>query len=95
MLEADVDPAELPSDEDEFYDRQLIGLSAHRTSGDVLGEIISVVHLDEQDTLVIRTDTGAEVLVPFVAEIVPTVDVDGGFVVVADLPGLLDIENTE
>ena len=95
LLEVDVDPDELPSDESEFYDRQLVGLSARRTSGDVLGEIASVVHHGEQDTLVIRTGTGAEVLVPFVVEIVPTVDVAGGFVVVTDLPGLLDPEKAE
>jgi len=95
LLEMDVDPDESPSAEGEFYDRQLIGLSARMTSGDVLGEIASVVHHGEQDTLVIRTSTAGEVLVPFVAEIVPTVDVDGGFVVVADLPGLLDPENVQ
>ena len=95
LLEADVDSDELPSDDGEYYDRQLIGLSARRTSGEVLGEIASVVHHGEQDTLVIRTGTGAEILVPFVAEIVPTVDMDGGFVVVADVPGLLDPEEAE
>jgi 16S rRNA processing protein RimM len=95
LLEADVDSDELPSDDGEYYDRQLIGLSAQRTSGEVLGEIASVVHHGEQDTLVIRTGTGADVLVPFVAEIVPTVDVAGGFVVVTDLPGLLDPEEAE
>jgi 16S rRNA processing protein RimM len=90
LLETDVDPDELPSDEGEFYDRQLIGLSARSASGEVLGEVASVMHHGEQDTLVIHRDTGAEILVPFVAEIVPTVDVSGGFVVVTDLPGLLD-----
>lgn len=95
LLEVDVDPDALPSDDGEFYDRQLIGLSAQNTSGNVLGEIASVVHHGEQDTLVIRSENGAEILVPFVSEIVPTVDVAGGFVVVADLPGLLDPENAQ
>lgn len=95
LLEADVDPDELPSDDSEFYDRQLIGLGARTAAGEVLGEIASVVHHDEQDTLVIRSDEGAEILVPFVSEIVPTVDLAGGFIVVADLPGLLDPENAQ
>jgi len=95
MLEAEVDPDEVPSDEGEFYDRQLIGLSARTTSGAVIGEITSVVHHGEQDTLVLRSDSGAEILVPFVAEIVPTVDVAGGHVVVTDVPGLFDPENAE
>lgn len=95
VLEADVDPDELPSEEGEFYDRHLIGLSARTASGNVIGEIESVAHHDEQDTLVLRSGAGAEILVPFVAEIVPTVDVTGGFVVVADLPGLLDPDEVE
>jgi 16S rRNA processing protein RimM len=95
LLEADVDPDEVPSDDGEYYDRQLVGLSARRASGEVLGEVASVVHHGEQDTLVIRSGAGAEILVPFVAAIVPTVDVIGGFVVVADVPGLLDPEEAE
>jgi 16S rRNA processing protein RimM len=95
VLEADVDPDELPADEGEFYDRQLIGLSVRSTSGDVLGEIASVAHHGAQDTLVLRSRSGAEILVPFVTEIVPTVDVVAGFVVVADVPGLLDPDQAQ
>jgi 16S rRNA processing protein RimM len=95
LLEADVEADELPSDEGEFYDRQLVGLSAQAPSGDLLGEIVSVVHHGEQDTLVIRRNSGGEVLVPFVRQIVPTVDLDAGHVVVADLPGLLDPDDAE
>jgi 16S rRNA processing protein RimM len=95
VLEADVDPDELPSDEGEFYDRQLIGLAVRRTSGDVVGAITSVVHHGEQDTLVFTTGSGTEILVPFVSAIVPTVDLDNGYVVVADVPGLLDPENAQ
>lgn len=91
MLEADVDPDELPSDEGEFYDRQLIGLEARTESGVAVGQVTAVVHHSEQDTLVVkRRDGGAELMVPFVTELVPIVDVTGGFVVIADLPGLLD-----
>ena len=95
VLEADVDPDEVPADESEFYDRQLIGLSVRSTSGEVLGEVASVIHHGVQDTLVLRRPSGGEALVPFVSEIVPEVDVAAGYVVVADLPGLFDPENDE
>jgi 16S rRNA processing protein RimM len=39
--------------------------------------------------LVVRHD-GRDVLVPFVRDIVPDVELDAGRLVVADLPGLLD-----
>jgi 16S rRNA processing protein RimM len=95
LLEADVDPAEQPTDDSEFYDRQLIGLEARTVGGDLVGQVASVVHHGEQDTLVITRAKGADALVPFVAELVPTVDVAGGFLTIADVPGLLDQEAAE
>lgn len=95
VLEADIDPDEEPADEGEYYDRQLVGLSVRSTSGEVLGEIASVMHHGEQDTLVFRSNSGTEILVPFVAELVPSVDVAAGYVVVADVPGLLDPDQAQ
>lgn len=96
LLEADVDPSELPDEEDAYYDRQLIGLEARSASGAVLGEVTSIVHHGEQDTLIVRAD-GREVMIPFVTAIVPTVDLADGFLVVADLPGLIepDLSDTD
>lgn len=86
LLEADVDPSELPQDEDEYYDRQLIGLSAQTTDGLELGTITDVVHLPGQDLLAVHSDLFGEVLVPFVQEIVTEVDLLEG-IVVMDPPG--------
>ena len=38
---------------------------------------------------------GFHILVPFVVDLVPTVDLAGGHVVVADVPGLLDLEQAD
>jgi 16S rRNA processing protein RimM len=95
VLEADVDPDELPADEGEFYDRQLIGLEARNSADAVIGTITSIAHHGEQDTLVLRRASGDEILVPFVSEIVPIVDLAGGYVIVTDVPGLLDPENAQ
>jgi 16S rRNA processing protein RimM len=91
MVEADVDPTEQPDEEDAYYDRQLVGLEARTSRGELIGVVESVVHHGEQDTVIVRTE-GREVLIPFVSAIVPTVDLAGGFLVVADLPGLIDPE---
>lgn len=88
ILEAVVDPADVPHDPDEFYDHQLVGLEVRR--GDVVvGTVTGIVHLPFQDTLTVDVD-GHEVFVPFVTELVPQIDVAGGFVTVADVEGLLD-----
>jgi 16S rRNA processing protein RimM len=90
LLVAEVDPAERPEDPEEFYDHQLVGLSAETVDGRLVGAVAEVLHLPGQDVLSIRTPGEDEVLVPFIAAMVPTVDLDGGRVVLDPPPGLLE-----
>lgn len=89
LLKVDVDPQERPEDPEEFYDHQLVGLRVESTTGEHVGELAEVLHGTAQDLLSIRAEDGREVLVPFVTELVPVVDVPAGKIVVADRPGLL------
>ena len=88
MLHADVAADESPDDPEEFYDHQLVGLTAEDPEGRPLGQVTDVLH-GAQDLLQIRTPDGRDTLVPFVAALVPEVDLPGGRVVVADRPGLV------
>jgi len=54
-----------------------------------LGELLRIEHHGAQDLLVIGTAQG-QVLFPFVSALVPEVDVDGGRIVVDDVPGLFE-----
>ena len=87
-----VDVAALPALEDPeaSYDHQLVGLTARLTDGSELGTVAAVRH-EGADLLVVRRVDGGEALIPFVAAIVPTVDLDGGFVVVDPPEGLLEL----
>lgn len=87
-LRVDVPADERPADPDEFYDHQIRGLAAHTTNGVPVGVVTDVLHLPAQDVLVVEVE-GSEVLVPFVAELVPVVDVGAGRVEIRELPGLL------
>ncbi len=87
-LVADVDPAERPVDPEEYFDRQLVGLSVRSADGPIVGTVAAVLHLPEQDVLEIDAD-GARHLVPFVAALVPEVDLSSGEVRLADVRGLL------
>ncbi|WP_119729289.1 ribosome maturation factor RimM [Thermomonospora amylolytica] len=86
-----VDAAELPppEDPDEFLDHQLVGLTAVTPDGGMVGTVAEVRHYG-QDLLVVRRENGGEALVPFVAALVPEVDVAGGRIVIDPPPGLLD-----
>jgi 16S rRNA processing protein RimM len=80
LLYADVDINET-NDEDEYHVMQLIGCAAVLESGEVFGEVTDVINLPGQDLLAIKTAQG-EQLIPFVHQLVPTVDIANKKVVV-------------
>jgi 16S rRNA processing protein RimM len=77
-------------DPDEFYDTDLVGLAARTVAGADLGPVTDVVHAGGASYLVVRVGE-QDRLVPFVAAIVPTVDVAGGFVEIDPPDGLLEL----
>jgi 16S rRNA processing protein RimM len=99
-----IDSADLPpsGNADEFYDHELIGLAAVTVDGMKIGVVTEVRH-PGQDLLVISRAAGDiaqeagapgaaeddEVMVPFVAALVPEVDVGAGRIVIDPPPGLL------
>lgn len=88
ILWVDQETAELPEEKDAWYDHQLVGLRALR-EGVELGTVVRVDHLPAQDLLVVR-HAEREVLVPFVAAIVPEVDVVAGTVTLTPPAGLFE-----
>jgi 16S rRNA processing protein RimM len=89
MLVAEVDPDELPDDPDEYYDHQLEGLKVRSVDGVELGVVEQMVHGPAQDLFVIRRPEGGELLLPFIAEFVPEIDLEDGVVLVDPPEGLL------
>ena len=94
-LSAEVAADQMPADPEEFYDRQLVGLEVHLAEGGRAGDVVGVVHSPLQDLLTIRRPDGREVMIPFVAELVPQVDLVVGIVQVTDRPGLLDPDDAD
>ncbi|MFF7995197.1 ribosome maturation factor RimM [Kitasatospora xanthocidica] len=90
LLIAEVDPEERPDDPEEYYDHQLIGLDVVLLDGTPVGELTEVLHLPYQDLLTVKKADGTEVLVPFVTQIVPTIDLENQRAVITPPPGLID-----
>lgn len=88
ILTAEVAEEEAPSDPDEFWDRDLVGLQVRDAAGEPVGAVRQVLH-GPQDLLEVRLDDGALRLVPFVAALVPVVDLDQQYCQLADVDGLL------
>jgi len=88
ILWVEQDVAELPEEEDAWYDHQLVGLTVLR-DGATVGTVAQIDHFPAQDLLTVTTDNG-DVLVPFVKAIVTAVDVKAGTLTVTPPPGLFE-----
>ena len=94
LLAIDSDRLAPLDDAEDFYDHDLIGLTVVTVAGEQVGAVADVLH-HGQDLLVIDgagPRSGAQILVPFVAALVPQVDVAGGRLVIDPPPGLIDPE---
>lgn len=89
ILLIDTDADALPTEEDAWYDHQLVGLKVLR-DGIEVGSITRVDHLPSQDLLTVKTASG-DVFVPFVKAIVTNVDVAAGTVTVNPPAGLFEV----
>ncbi|MEV7615210.1 ribosome maturation factor RimM [Streptomyces sp. NPDC089799] len=90
LLIAEVDPSELPEEEDEYYDHQLLDLDVVLADGTVIGRISEISHLPSQDLFIVEREDGTEVMIPFVEEIVTEIDLEEQRAVIDPPPGLID-----
>lgn len=76
--------------DDEFYYTDLVGLTVLDTGGTVLGKVRAVQNHGASDLLeVIVSGSSATILLPFTNEVVPTVDLTAGRVIVDPPEGAL------
>lgn len=90
LLIAEVDPAELPEEPDEYYDHQLMDLDVVLADGTPIGRITEISHLPSQDLFIVERPDGTEVMIPFVEEIVAEIDLEEQRCVITPPPGLID-----
>ncbi|WP_199249859.1 ribosome maturation factor RimM [[Phormidium] sp. ETS-05] len=79
-----------PLSEDEYHILDLIGLPViNRLTGETLGDITDIITA-ANDLLVVNTPN-KEILIPFVKEIVPLVDIKNRRLEIVPTPGLLEL----
>jgi 16S rRNA processing protein RimM len=88
-----VDTEDLPpiDDPDEFYDHQLGGLRVVATDGRLIGNVNEVLHTAAGELLSVTSQTGAEILVPFVSAIVTEVSLANRTIEIDPPEGLLEL----
>jgi 16S rRNA processing protein RimM len=84
-----------PVDPSEFYDSNLIGCSVSTPDGMIVGEVSDVLHLPSQDLLTVMNVFGQEILIPFVEEIVPSIDVINKKIIITPPEGLISESEPE
>jgi 16S rRNA processing protein RimM len=86
--EVDIDAPGI--DEDDYHVLQLVGCKAFLIDGDEFGIVTDVLNLPGQDVLAIKSADG-EVLIPFVRQLVPVVDIKARRVTVIppDIEGVI------
>jgi 16S rRNA processing protein RimM len=78
-----------PLGEDEVYFHDLVGLRVELAGGAPFGRVEEVFELPQGLVLDVRTEQGS-VIVPYRPDVVTSVDVGAGIVVIDPPPGLLD-----
>jgi 16S rRNA processing protein RimM len=90
-VELMIDRDRLPeAGEDEIYHADLIGLSAHDTTGNLLGTVVAVLDFGAGELLELKPAEGKTILVPFNVDTVPDIDLDAGRLTIDPPEGLLD-----
>lgn len=73
------------TDDGEYYYADLIGLAAVDTANEPIGRVIAIHNFGAGDIIEIAPPKGTTILLPFTNAVVPTVDIEGGRVVI-ELP---------
>ena len=90
-----IETAELDDEDDEgWYEHELVGLEARVGSAPV-GRVTALNTGTAQDLLMVTTPEGEEILVPFVEQIVPEVNIEEGFILLTPPEGLFELNSGE
>ncbi len=78
--------------EDEFMTSDLIGLNVFDNNDDYIGKVVDIGTNNANDILCIKPENPdyEQFLIPFVQELVPVVDIEGGMIVIKPIEGLLE-----
>ncbi|WP_188668518.1 ribosome maturation factor RimM [Tersicoccus solisilvae] len=99
-----LDTEEDEGDDDAWYEHELVDLDVVLAADDAddagergrrIGRVMALQTMPAQDLLVIELTDGREVLVPFVEQIVPTVDLEARRVILTPPPGLLELNTAD
>ena len=75
-FEIGIEPQALPALENEYYWRDLIGLTVNDTHGVTLGEVYYLMETGANDVLLLKDSTGKSLAIPWIPDVVIEVDIE-------------------
>ena len=74
--------------ENEYFYHELEGMTVYNTAGNLIGKVNHITQ-GGNDILVIKDDDGKEIMVPFVDELVPEVNLQEKTITINEIKGLI------
>jgi 16S rRNA processing protein RimM len=79
-----------PLPEGQYYHHQIIGLQVRTTRGEIIGTITDILAGKSNDNYIIQSQNG-EILIPAIEDVIKSVDLNNGCIIIEAIEGLLDL----
>jgi 16S rRNA processing protein RimM len=81
-----------PLEEGAYYEFQIIGLDVRTTAGRELGKVTTILYLSSNDVYTVKASdpTAKEYLIPAIKDVIKEINLEGGYILIEPLEGLLD-----
>lgn len=77
-------------EENEYYYHEIIGCEVYTTSGEEVGHIKEILSPGANDVWVVQRQSGKDILIPYIEDVVLEIDVEAKKVVIEPMEGLLE-----
>ncbi len=85
-----IQKAAVSRDKEEYFWHELIGLRVHLETGRYLGTVKEIIPTAGNDIYVVR-EGKEEFLIPAIHDVVKTIDLENGKMIISEVEGLLDL----
>ncbi len=79
-----------PLPEGQYYHDQMIGLQVKTTQGELIGTVTDILTGKSNDNYIVRGERG-EILIPAIEDVVQSIDIKQGYVIIEPMEGLLEL----
>ncbi|MFI8686296.1 ribosome maturation factor RimM [Rossellomorea sp. NPDC077527] len=76
-------------EEGEYYFHEIVGCTVRTTAGEELGTVKEILSPGANDVWVVKGERGKEYLIPYIEDIVISVDIEGQLITIEPMEGLL------